>query len=107
MTDEADKARFDELRRRAVHFQTAALHPEVQTILQDLAAFCRAGRSAAPEIEGQPLDRDRMLLILGRQQVWLRIERYLNLQPHQLYALYQGKNYQEITNVAPEASDDV
>lgn len=66
----------------------------------DLAAYCRAGLSPVPETDKEPLDMNRALLILGRQQVWLRIAAHLNLQPSQLYALYARRSFTVETNDA-------
>jgi len=53
--------------------------------LKDLARFCRANESAAV-----PGDHDRTWALIGRREVWLRIQQHLNLQPEELAALYKA-----------------
>lgn len=88
------QVQIDALRQRQTAYQAAAVaHPLVQEMLMDLAAYCRGGQSPAPETDKEPFDKDRILLLLGRQQVWLRIANHLNLQPSQLYALYSRRSF--------------
>jgi len=54
-------------------------------VLDDMARFCRANESCAV-----PGDHDRTMLLLGRNEVWLRVNQYLHLNPEQLFALYGG-----------------
>lgn len=54
-------------------------------VLADLAVFCRANESCAV-----PGDHDRTMMLLGRNEVWLRIQQHINLTPEQLFALYSG-----------------
>ncbi len=97
MTDAVKQMQIDALRQRQTTYQAAAVaHPMVQEMLMDLAAYCKAGLSVAPEVDAEPLDKDRMLLLLGRQQVWLRISNHLNLQPSQLHALYSRRSFQVV-----------
>ena len=55
-------------------------------VLADLADFCRAFESPAV-----PGDHDRTMLLIGRNEVWHRIQQHLNLSPEQLLDLYTGK----------------
>lgn len=67
-----------------------------QTVLQDLAKFCRANESCYN-------DDPRLHAVLeGRREVWLRISNHLNLTPEQLFALYNGQNF----NVQITTGDD-
>lgn len=93
MTPEEQVA-LEAQRKRSRNYQAAFAHPIAQEMLQDLAVYCRGSVSAAPEVEGEPFDLHRTLIILGRQQVWLRIINHLNLQPSQLFALYQRRPFQ-------------
>jgi len=92
MTPE-EQAAYDLVQKRAAAYRAAFAHPMIQDMLIDLAKFCKAGMSAAPEIEEMHFDPNRILLILGRQQVWLWIQNQLNLQPSQLYRLYTGRHF--------------
>lgn len=59
--------------------------PVDAVVLADLASFCRANESCAV-----PGDHDRTMMLLGRQEVWLRIQQHINLTPEQLFALLSG-----------------
>lgn len=67
---------------------------ENNPVLADLAVFCRANESCAI-----PGDEKRTWMLMGRHEVWLRIQQHLNLTPEQLFALYHanaaGKIQQE------------
>lgn len=68
-------------RRRNAYCKTF-LTPYGDEVLQDLARFCRANESTFhrdPRVEGR-LD--------GRREVWLRIQRNLNLTDEQLWTLH-------------------
>jgi hypothetical protein len=56
-----------------------------QAVLRDLARFCAANRTTFMD------DKDEMLAMEGRRQVWLRIENHLNLSSQQLYHLLDGR----------------
>lgn len=57
-------------------------NPHAETVLMDLAKFCRAHE---PTFHADP----RLHAMLeGRREVWLRIERNLKLNPDQIWALY-------------------
>ncbi len=56
------------------------------TVLQDLAKFCRAHESAFHK-------DDRLHAVMeGRREVWLRIEQYLNLTEIELIELHRIRN---------------
>lgn len=59
-----------------------------QSVLQDLATFCRANETCAV-----PGNHDATMLLEGRREVWLRIMQHLNLTGEQLALLYNGQNY--------------
>lgn len=71
---------FLRLRKRA--YQFAFPDPKNSEVLKDLARFCRANSSA--------FNADDRLHALaeGRREVWLRIQQHLNLQPDELYEIY-------------------
>lgn len=60
-------------------YQLAFGGPAGQTVLADLAKFCRAGETAAV-----PGDHDRTWALIGRREVYLSIRDYLDLTPEQL-----------------------
>lgn len=90
--EEAEHKTRDKLAQRKLAYQLAAAQPAVQEMLQDLAGYCRAHVSAAPELEG-PFDTNRTMILIGRQQVFDRISRHLHLTVEQLFALYTGKGF--------------
>lgn len=58
--------------------------PNADAVLFDLARFCRANEST--------FNPDPYLSAVaeGRREVWLRIQRHLQLSPADLWALYSG-----------------
>lgn len=56
--------------------------PEENPVLADLAVFCRATESCYHD------DPRKHAVAEGRREVWLRIQRMLNLNSEQLYQLY-------------------
>lgn len=74
---------FLRTRKKAYQLTFPFNNPAQRQVLEDLASFCRANESAAV-----PGDHDRTWALLGRQEVWLRIQQHLNLTPEQLMALY-------------------
>lgn len=73
---------IDFLRFRKRAYQLAFPNPKQNEVLKDLAKFCRAGRTCFHE------NQRKTDIALGRQEVWLRIVQHLNLQPDQLYEIY-------------------
>lgn len=73
------------LRQRAYKaiFKTG---PMANIVLEDLAKFCRAH-----EITFTADSRAHALLD-GRREVWLRIQRHLNLSSEELWRLHNGKD---------------
>ena len=57
---------------------------DTDVVLGDLAKFCRAGET--------PFHKDERMhyVLIGRQEVWLRIQQYLNLPLDKLYELRGG-----------------
>lgn len=81
----------DLLTNRKRAYQLAFGSPAGQAVLMDLAPFCRAAESCVVAVKGLPIDRDRTMILLGRNEVWLKIQNHLNLKPEQLYAIYDGR----------------
>lgn len=61
--------------------------PGTNYVLPDLAEFCHAAEPAP--VKGDPYQLGRWA---GRQDVWLRIQRHLNLTEEELFAVYAGKS---------------
>lgn len=55
-----------------------------EIVIRDLGAFCRAGQTCIA-----PTDRETYVL-LGRQEVFLRIAQNVNMSITELYQLYGG-----------------
>lgn len=55
--------------------------PDAKLVLKDLAQFCRAEQTTFQE------DPRLHSLLEGRREVWLRIQKYLNLSPDELWEL--------------------
>jgi len=87
------------LRTKRVNFKVALGSPAGQTVLRDLGEFCRAYESAA--VAG---DRDKTMILVGRREVWLRIQQYLELTDAQLLSIRSGKDI--IINEVEEDEDN-
>lgn len=74
-------------RRRTAYVKTF-LGPFGQEVLIDLAKFCRASESTFHT------DARAHAVAEGRREVWLRIQRHLQLTDEQLWALYGGNPVQ-------------
>lgn len=71
---------FLRLRKRA--YQLAFPDPKNNEVLKDLAHFCRANKTPFHP------DQRKTDILIGRQEVWLRICDHLNLQPDEMYEIY-------------------
>lgn len=61
--------------------------PAGKAVLADLAPFCRANATClARPSPGAPIDRERTFALEGRREVWLRIEKFMNLTPDEVNA---------------------
>mgnify|MGYP003965070489 FL=1 len=72
----------DFLRHRAQAYTKVFSGIPAETVLEDLAKFCRANESTFHEnarIEG---------IMQGRREVWLRISQHMNLSPEEMLQLY-------------------
>jgi hypothetical protein len=67
---------------KKVAFQLAFGGAHGKAVLADLAPFCRAKEPC-----GVPGDHDKTWGLIGRNEVWLRINQYLELTPEQLVAI--------------------
>lgn len=67
--------------RRSAYLQTFGGEGASRTVLKDLARFCRANDTTF-----RPNDREHVLLE-GRREVWLRIQRHLNMSVEEIFQL--------------------
>lgn len=79
-----EKIRIVLLERRYAYRATFK-GPLAETVLKDLARFCRAHESTFNE------DARAHAVAEGRREVWLRIQNHLQLTPEQLWSLYSGR----------------
>ena len=84
--------------RRVAYVQTFT-GPVAETVLQDLARFCRAYESTFHENERVAAQLD------GRREVWLRIQSHLRLSPDELFDLVTGGQAKQATMVQSEDED--
>lgn len=75
-------------RRRTAYIKTF-LNPFGEEVLKDLATFCRANESTFHT------DARAHAVAEGRREVWLRIQKHLQLNDTQLWQLYGSKTAQE------------
>ena len=73
------------LGERRYAYQKTFQGPLAETVLRDLARFCRAHESTFHE------DARAHAVAEGRREVWLRIANHLNLPPDRLWAIYDGR----------------
>jgi hypothetical protein len=69
---------------RRYAYQTTFKGPLAQTVLKDLARFCRAHESTFH------VDPRAHAMAEGRREVWLRLQNHLNLTTAELWELYSG-----------------
>ena len=62
---------------------------DADVILTDLMRFCRANEPLV--VKGKEPDPLVMARLDGRREVWLRIQRHLNLDDETLWRLYDGR----------------
>lgn len=70
-------------------YRTVFKGPHAETVLKDLAIFCRAHK---PTFEADPRVH---AAFEGRREVWLKIQEMLNLTTDELWALYIERNTRE------------
>lgn len=77
-----DTARNFLARRRTAYVKTFLINTFGQEVLQDLAKFCRAHETTFH------VDARAHAVAEGRREVWLRIQKHLQLDDEQLWQLY-------------------
>ena len=80
---------FDFLRLRKRAYQLTFNTPDGNAVLVDLAKFCRAHETCFSP------DARLHAVAEGRREVWLRIQQHLNLSSEQLFAIANGRTYQQ------------
>ncbi len=68
-------------RKRAYDYVFDTESIDARIVLKDLAQFCRANQSTFSE------DARLHAVLEGRREVWLRIQKYLNLTPDELWEI--------------------
>jgi hypothetical protein len=76
---------FDFLRGRKTDYIHTFSTPQGKRVLADLAVFCRAAETC-----GVPGDHDKTFTLIGRNEVWQRIQNHLGLTPTDLLSLYDA-----------------
>lgn len=94
-TQHATKEQAEKLYVEVKELRDAYLHTfrstAGQAVLKDLMKFCRAQESCA--VLG---DHDRTFMLMGRNEVWLRIHDTLNYTPADLITIRSGGNIRVI-----------
>lgn len=81
------------LRQRKATYLQACAHPVIQEFLADLSKFAGMGQPPAVSDKLGKIDVERTMIMIGRQEMFLRIQHHLNLSVPQLFALYTGKSF--------------
>lgn len=90
---------IDFLRRRKHAYVLAFASEPGQRVLADLIRFCRG-------IETTYHDDARMSARLeGRKEVWMRIQQHLNLQPEQLFVIFNQPSVLDRLNLKEETDN--
>ena|SRR5215813_8759740 len=103
----SDQEALEAFRARRRSYQLAFGSPAGQDILNDLADFCCAAVPCVAAQKGHPVDVHRTMILEGRREVWLRIQKYLNLTPEHIFLLATGRHVQieqETEDDGPDAS---
>lgn len=75
-------AAFNLLRNRRRAYSQVFRGPVGEVVLKDLALFCRADQTPFHP------DQRKNDVMLGRHEVWMRIQRHLQLTDEELWALF-------------------
>ena len=92
---------LDLFRQKKRAFQLTFGSPHGQEVLKLLSVFCRAEDNAAI-----PGDHDRTWLLIGRREVFLMIQRQLNLSSEELFALSGGQTVKRLAEQGTQQEDD-
>jgi len=84
--DVVEKAKIILTSKKAAYERTFDINNmDVQIVLEDLAQFCRSNESTFHE------DPRAHALLEGRREVWLRIQKHLQLTPDELWEINRRK----------------
>ena len=81
-------AELDFLTERKRAYQLSFTSPAGQSVIKDLVRYCAV---KATTFSSAASNHERMILLEGRRQVYLRILQHLELDVEQLYKLYEDK----------------
>ena len=81
---------LDFLRGRKHAYQLVFGNRAGDRVLEDLAKFCRATESCAVLDANGRLDEKMTFVLIGRNEVFQRINQHMNLSSADLYTLYKG-----------------
>jgi hypothetical protein len=101
MTEE-EQRRLQAQQENMRAYKFAFGNPAGQAVLKDLAGFCHAADTTASARRTLPIDKDRMLILEGRRQVFLMIQRKIALTAEQVFELATGRSVE----VSMEEQDD-
>jgi hypothetical protein len=88
----SDQAAVESIEAHCRNFRMAFGSPSGQAVLTYMADFCRAGETCvAIEKRGAPIDIHRTLVLEGRREVFLEIQRFLSLSPEQIFMVATGR----------------
>jgi hypothetical protein len=85
---------LDFLRLSSRAYRLAFPNPESSEVLKDLAKFCHIGKAPFHP------DQRKTDILIGRQEVFFRIADHLNLQPDELFDIYNKP-----TTLQPQAKE--
>jgi hypothetical protein len=75
-------------RKKAYATLFGGIDADTQIVLKDLAKFCRANETTFKQ------DARLHAVLEGRREVWLRIQKHLNLTPDELWELSRKDTYE-------------
>lgn len=89
---------LDVLRHRSFHYRRVfdPNNGDAKAVLADLARFCHANETVFNQ------DQRMTDVLIGRNEVLLRILRHLKLQPTDLYAILDGREVLQPTTAPTE-----
>lgn len=94
MTPDEIRAANEQLLRA---YKLAFGSPAGEAVLEDLAQFCRAHATCATAPgPGKPIDVQRTFMVLGRNEVWHRIQRFIAMTPGEAEALTEESHDEEV-----------
>lgn len=85
-TDRLKGQVLDIYRRRRRTYQLTFGHPEGQRCIELLMQFCRANETCF--VDG---DERRTMMLEGRREVWLHIQKYLRFSSEELLRIQMGQ----------------